>query len=554
MAEDLAGPPLPGDLVEVCKRAMNRTQEARFSSASDLSSIVGAWLAGAKRREQALAVVEEARAKIPEREFLQRAAEVLRVEAAAMLEGIEPWRPEEDKVAAWAKEDRSIDLERQVEILDLEAEQLLHGSLTHAPELPAAHEALASRYRAEHEEAEAVRIDTTRAEALLRHHVSALPDNSEAKLGHLTYLKGDGALTLHTDPPGAKVTLFRYELKNRRLVEVFDRELGMTPLTAVPLDRGSYLCLIEHTDRAPVRYPVLIERNTPWDGVRPGGAAPIPVYLPKKGELAPDDCYVPAGWFIAGGDPHIPDLCLSRRRIWVDGVVMSRFPVTNRQYMEFLDDLVASGREEEALKHVPRERAGSVGSLGEMIYGFKGGKFHLRPDADGDVWLADWPVCMVNWFGASAYADWRGDGWRLPHELEWEKGARGVDGRYYPWGDGFDPSWANSCRASHKGLPLPAVVDSFPVDRSPFGVRGLSGSMRDWLENRYEASLPQEGVLNPFASAHAPCDDGLASFRVLRGGSWGNAASGARVADRGRDTPSYRRDNIGFRLSRTANP
>jgi eukaryotic-like serine/threonine-protein kinase len=551
--EPTHGPKLPSELVEACARAMERDKESRFASASHLAEAVGDWLAGAKRREQALGVVESARAKGPEKERLLLEAAVLRAEAEELLEGVEHWHPEEDKVAGWVKEDRAIALERRIDMLDLEAEQLLHGSLTHAPELPAAHEALASRYRAEHEEAEAVRIDTTRAEALLRHHVSALPDNSEAKLGHLTYLKGDGALTLHTDPPGAKVTLFRYELKNRRLVEVFDRELGMTPLTAVPLDRGSYLCLIEHTDRAPVRYPVLIERNTPWGGIRPGDTTPTPIYLPHQTELAPDDCYVPAGWFIAGGDPNIAERCLSRRRIWVDGLVMSRFQVTNRQYIEFLDDLVASGREEEALKHVPRERAGSVGSLGAMIYGFNGGKFHLRPDADGDVWLADVPVCMVDWFGASAYADWRGDGWRLPHELEWEKGARGVDGRYYPWGDGFDPSWA-LMKDSHRGRMLPAVVDSFSIDRSPYGVRGLGGNMRDWLENRYEASLPQDGVLNPLARAHTPCDDGLASVRVIRGGSWYFGASYARVAVRYGFTPSDRDFSIGFRLSRIANP
>ena len=68
---------------------------------------------------------------------------------------------------------------------------------------------------------------------------------------------------------------------------------------------------------------------------------------------------------------------------------------------------------------------------------------------------------MVDWHGAQAFAAWEsartGQPWRLPRELAWEKAARGVDGRFYPWGDGFDPSWA-SMRRSHRGRPLATAV------------------------------------------------------------------------------------------------
>ena len=85
---------------------------------------------------------------------------------------------------------------------------------------------------------------------------------------------------------------------------------------------------------------------------------------------------------------------------------------------------------------------------------------------------------LVDWFAATAYAAWlaarTATPWRLLGELEWEKVARGGDGRLHPWCDGFDPSWC-CVRASHPGRPLPTVVDSYPVDESVYGVRGLGG-------------------------------------------------------------------------------
>ena len=106
---------------------------------------------------------------------------------------------------------------------------------------------------------------------------------------------------------------------------------------------------------------------------------------------------------------------------------MAKTPVTNRQYIEFLNALIDQGQEDEALKWVPRERTSQSGQLGSMIYGRNAeGHFRLVPDADGDLWRLDWPVLMVNWACALAYAKWiarkTGLKWRLPTEIEWEKG------------------------------------------------------------------------------------------------------------------------------------
>jgi serine/threonine-protein kinase len=557
------GPPLPPSLVAACERAMARDPADRFDSAGALAAELQAWLEGAKRQEEARAVVARAEGKGHEAAALRAQAASLRTEAAALLKDVADWQPEADKLPGWEKEDAASVLEKQAELAELEEESLLRGSLTHAPDLPEAHAALAARYRAEHEAAEAARQDTARAETLFRQHLAALPEGHADRAGHLTYLKGDGALTLVTDPPGAEMLLHRYELHNRRLVPRFERSLGTTPLRSVSLPMGSYLCVLQHPERAEVRYPVSIGRGEHWHGVPPEGGDPMPIPLPRPGELGPDDCYVPPGWFACGGDPH-QERSLSARRIWVDGHIFRRFPVTNTQYLAFLDALVAEGRTEEALRHAPRERGGTAGAQGALIYGFDGTHFSLRPDADGHVWEPDWPVCMVDWHGAQAFAAWEsartGQPWRLPGELAWEKGARGVDGRFYPWGDGFDPSWA-CMRRSRRGRMLPGAVGAFPVDESPYGIRDLAGSVQDWCRDAFEETGPPASTArHPSTAKPTGWSTGATqsdakeapqpSFRVVRSGGWADAAPFVRASNRVKLASSIRNSNLGFRLAR----
>jgi len=541
-----SGPPLPGELVAACERAMAREAGDRFQGALELAAEVEAWLDGARRREQALTLTEQALAGVTEADALVAQADALRAESEALLEGIEPWRPEEDKAPGWTKAREAEEAERAASLKQLEVDQGLHGALQVAPDLPEAHAALAERYRQRHAEAEVARDReaVARAEARVTTHSAALPEEHPTRSACATYLRGDGALTLVTDPPGAEVLLHRYVEQNRRLVAVFERSLGTTPLTKVPLPMGSYLCLLRHPGRAEVRYPVEVPRLGHWDGVRPGESDPHPVWLPPEGHFGVDDGYVPAGWYRSGGDPEAYDSGPAVR-LWCDALVVQRFPVTNRQYLAFLDDLVAQGREAEALQHVPRERAGKVGEQGAMLYGRTAvGGFELQTDADGDTWDPDWPVMLVDWHGARAYLEWlaerTGRPWRLPGELEWEKAARGVDGRFYPWGDHLDPSWC-CVRTSHPGRPLPAVVDRYPIDESPFGVRGMGGNVYDWCLDT-EGRFVDKVTLAPEAGDTDAC-----APRAVRGGAWGSNPRLARSAHRYRDDPGSRNPLYGFR-------
>jgi serine/threonine-protein kinase len=156
-------------------------------------------------------------------------------------------------------------------------------------------------------------------------------------------------------------------------------------------------------------------------------------------------------------------------------------------------------------------------------------------DRDGDRWDPLWAVIAVSWEDAVAYAAWRserdGVGWSLPSEQEWEKAARGADGRIFPWGHGFDPTLCKM-RASRPGRPLPEAVGAFAADTSPYGVKDLAGGMRDWCGDASYGGDPKR--------------------RPIRGGSWITIERNCRAAHRNGIEPWIVSSNHGFRLARVA--
>lgn len=169
------------------------------------------------------------------------------------------------------------------------------------------------------------------------------------------------------------------------------------------------------------------------------------------------------------------------------GLVLWRFPATNREYIDLLNDLVAHGRDEEALAACPRDPVSLSGVADPLaarpIYlRNEAGLFLLGGEEFGRRWHDDWPVALIDWHGAAAYARWvaarRGKSCRLPSELgEREKAARGVDARLFPWGNHTEPTFARTVESAP--LPMRVEVAAYPTDESPYGVRGLAGNMRD---------------------------------------------------------------------------
>jgi len=542
--------PLPDELVLACERAMHRLQDRRYASAEALQREVQAWIDGTRQRDKALNVVAAARDTDAERRQRLEAAAALAARAAELGATLPTWATEDTQRPAWALEDEARRLQDDAALMLVRSEQLLQAALTHKSDLVESHEQLVRHYLDLHRSAEqgGDPAAAERARLRARGHLEALSPEHPARVEAETYLEGSGTVSLVTNPPGAAVYVARYEAHQRRMVPGQERLLGTTPLQAEPLAMGSYRLRIVAEGRQDVCFPVFIERQQHWDGRDPRGGCP-PVWLPAADELGPNDCYVPAGPFICGNDPDVP-LRLPTGRIWVDGFVMRRYPVTNQEVLDWLDDLSEKGLEEELEQAIPRPRS-AQGDVGHSCFERQAdGRFQLVADEHGICPQPDFPVVMVSRTQALAYARWlseqTGYAWRLPAELEWEKAARGVDGRLHPWGDAFLSSWC--CMELSKADKGIESIHSRPLDRSVYGVMLTAGHVFDWTDTLYASTqqLPADGICR---IEQNPVDD--AREYVFRGGSWHSILAFSRCAMRMGFSGASHWPMTGFRLARS---
>lgn len=536
-------PDIPEPLRQIVSKSLARLPQDRYRNAGELAKDLEAWLEGARRREQALGLLKQAEERSKHISRLLPRAEALRNEADRLLSNVHPTDPVELKRMAWQRLEEARGLERGSEVLETVVAQLASAALTQAPDLVEAHQFLANHYRRAHARAEAKGNDNAaeRYRTLLQAQYSG---------NHARYLQGEGALTLVTDPPGATVEIFKYVERDRKLVREPFGTKQRTPIRAMPLPMGSYLLVISAIGRLPVRYPVFIRREEHWDGIPPGEASPYAIRLPEVEELDDHEVYVPGGWTWFGVDPESNGR-MPRRRVWVDGFAMHRFPVTNGEYLEFLDDLNRRWRQADATRYAPTPHPRSFGGYGAMALD-RAMRFTLPTAANGVVIGHDWPVTMLDWPSVTAYASWltvrSGKKWWLPSEIEWEKAARGVDARLYPMGPHLDPTWC-VMGESHDGRVSAQPIDACPEDSSPYGVRGLAGNVRDWCREPYLARGPRIFDERPVIERGTPSHDGP-QWRVVRGGSWVSRAEDCTTTWRNGFLDDDRLIDVGFRLVR----
>ncbi len=242
---------------------------------------------------------------------------------------------------------------------------------------------------------------------------------------------------------------------------------------------------------------------------------------------------IPEGSFIYGSredDKLARDWEKPQQTIFLPSFYMDIYPVTNRQYCEFLNQkkpgkkgldewIDLSGKWEEEKCRISKKRNNYVIETGYEEY----------------------PVIFVSWFGAEAYARWAGK--RLPYEVEWEKAARGTEGLIYPWGNTFDKSLCNSYEG---GINHTTAVNAYPQGKSPYGCFDMAGNVWEWCADWFDDNNDKTGP-----SLKGP-EGG--SGRVLRGGSWDVPSGGCRAAYRGWAPPALRFDCCGFRLARSFYP
>lgn len=256
---------------------------------------------------------------------------------------------------------------------------------------------------------------------------------------------------------------------------------------------------------------------------------------------------VPAGEFPKGPHEHVT-------LVDYDYEIMVTV-VTNAQYARYLNAALQGG----TIKAIPGQIVGYY--PGDVFHGYKheeeiaaGEWLHipldepgLRSQWDGESFAPikgyeNRPMVHVTWFGAKAYCDYYG--WRLPTEIEWEKAARGVDGRAYPWGDAISHQNANyySSHDLYEKI-LGKQGDTTPVgfyngknyngfqtadSPSPYGLYDMAGNVWQWTADVYKG----------------------AHYRYMRGGSRADYAYNLRIWTRNNATPIYNSPNVGFRCVR----
>jgi formylglycine-generating enzyme required for sulfatase activity len=155
----------------------------------------------------------------------------------------------------------------------------------------------------------------------------------------------------------------------------------------------------------------------------------------------------------------------------------------------------------------------------------------------GNSEFDDYPVIYVNWNQANVYCDWAGRS--LPTEAQWEKAARGTDGRRYPWGESISCNQANYRNCAGDTTKVGSYLDGV----SPYGMYDMAGNVWEWVNDWYDSSYYQT---SPSSNPQGPTSG---QFRVLRGGSWSVIVSGVRSVVRSWDDPSVTLSDFGFRCS-----
>jgi formylglycine-generating enzyme required for sulfatase activity len=263
---------------------------------------------------------------------------------------------------------------------------------------------------------------------------------------------------------------------------------------------------------------------------------------------------IPSGEFLMGGtdDGISSDDERPQRMVFVGAFWMDRYEVTNARYKQFVD---------------ATDHPAPANPNPDFTLWFHGGFF---------PGIEEHPVVNIDWQDALAYCQWISK--RLPTEAEWEKAARGTDGRRYPWGNEWDHKKANSAsywagrtiefkdgaewkafwmtgegaRISKargiRGEVLTLPVGSFPEGASPYGLFDMAGNASEWVMDWYE----------PYYYLKAPASDPKGPNGVLlkgvRGGSWLKPAKSLRTTDRDYGFPADRPSGTGFRCAKNAEP
>jgi gamma-glutamyl hercynylcysteine S-oxide synthase len=241
---------------------------------------------------------------------------------------------------------------------------------------------------------------------------------------------------------------------------------------------------------------------------------------------------IPAGEFVLGSkriddDPYglrtqFDDTELPQSRVWLDAYEMDRDEVSLGEYLKFL---------QQRKQYPPDE-------LQKLIWHV------ITVHSVSDQTLTRWPALYITWQEAKDLCQAQGK--RLPTEAEWEKAARGPDGRLFPWGEAAPESRLAMFGQHHvHEIPILAAVDSHDDGRSPYGLHHMAGNVAEWVQDwfgfDYYAYMPERNPPGPTSGR----------YKSVRGGSWKSNPIMLRTATRGGSPPDQRSATIGFRCAQS---
>jgi iron(II)-dependent oxidoreductase len=238
---------------------------------------------------------------------------------------------------------------------------------------------------------------------------------------------------------------------------------------------------------------------------------------------------IPGGTFIMGSDRKVDRNAypaeFPQRKVYLDAYEIDKYEVTTVQFLKFV---LATDRNP------------------LIDWQYDGGNFQES--------MASHPVMHVSWFDAEAYCKWAGK--RLPTSAEWEKAARGEDGRIYPWGN--EPAGLSRANFGRTGLSGPVrdrperlllyppiiSVDKYENSVSPYGVFQMAGNVAEWTADWYDSNYYKKA---PDRNPKGP-DKG--TQRAFRGGGWVDSTPSVRPAQRNGTEPQTKMNWLGFRCAR----
>lgn len=512
------------ELDGICLAALARDPTKRTSSARLLARNLEGFMEGARERERLQA---EARDKLHDGLSLTARYEALRQELAfAKKESkeirgeIKPHSEVAHKRSMWELEDRFRAIQEEAIDAFGEAVKAFSASLDRISDFSEARRGLShlwwSRFIDEEGAGEKLAARQSRAMVEL-YNDGSFTDR----------LRGDGRLTILSDPTGAEVWIQTYKEEDRLLATGDSRCLGRAPLRDIPVPMGSHLITLKNQDFPDVLYPLSLHRLQHHEGY-------VRFYL--EDDIGEGFVYIPGGPFLArGGTTEFGDM-EDLREVILPDYAIARSPITFRDYLAFIDEIDAEDPDA-ALARIPRTQLD-----GALCHRAESGRFiptyeiliegklrEIYPDPEM-AW--DLPVIAISWDDAQAWCAWeskrRGYEVRLPTETEWEKAARGVDGRTFPWGNAYDATFAN-WRGSRPMYPQLEPSGTYAKDVSPYGVHDMCGGASNWCDGWFKR------------------DQGL---RPFRGNNWGTSTARS-LAERQGVFAKICTSSLGFRLART---